>query len=136
VRKANCLEHHVDDFDGEVRYFRDVLDCPEVMYVPNQLASFKVADNLIVLVLPRSEDHPPYTNLRGETIDISVDLDEVDSLFEKLKDKGAKIRQPPITQPFGVRTVYFETPGGLTIEYEAPTTDEGAQLLKQVFGEA
>jgi uncharacterized glyoxalase superfamily protein PhnB len=106
------------------------------MYVPNQLASFKVADNFIVLVLPRSDDHPPYTNLRGETIDISVDLPEVDALYERLKEKGAKIRQQPITQPFGVRTVYFETPGGLTIEYEAPTTEDGAKLLKQVFGEA
>ncbi len=135
MMKANCLEHHVDDFDAEVQFFRDVIGCPEVMYVPDMLASFRIADNFIVLVLPRDRSHPPYTNLRGHTIDISVDLSEVDGLYEKLKDKGATIRQPPITQPLGIRTVYFETPGGLTIEYEAPATEAGAKLLKQVFGE-
>jgi predicted enzyme related to lactoylglutathione lyase len=134
--RANCIEHHVDDFDGEVRFFRDVLGCTENVYVPGTMAAFKVADNFVVLVLPRDSAHPSYTNLKGETIDISVDLPEVDGLYERLKDKGAAIRQPPVTQPMGIRNFYFETPGGLTIEYEAPTTEAGAQLLRQVFGEA
>jgi predicted enzyme related to lactoylglutathione lyase len=135
MMRANCVEHHVDDFDGEVRFFREVLGCPENMYVPDTLAAFKVADNFTVLVLPRDAAHPPYTNLKGETIDISVDLPEVDALYERLKDKGADIRQPPITQPAGIRNFYFETPGGLTIEYEAPTTEDGARLLKKLFGQ-
>jgi len=134
--RANCIEHHVDDFDGEVRFFRDVLGCTENVYVPGTMAAFKVANNFVVLVLPRDSAHPPYTNLKGETIDISVDLPEVDGVYERLKDKGAAIRQPPVTQPMGIRNFYFETPGGLTIEYEAPTTEAGAQLLRQVFGEA
>lgn len=133
--KANAIEHHVQDFEAEVAFFRDVLGCRENMYVPNTLAAFKVADNFTVLVLPRDPAHPPYTDLKGETIDISVDLPEVDALYERLKDKGAAIRQPPMTQPLGIRNFYFETPGGLTIEYEAPTTEAAAQLLKQAFGE-
>jgi hypothetical protein len=135
VLRANCIEHHVDDFDGEVDFFRNVLACPENMYVPNTLAAFKVADNFVVLVLPRDPEHPPYTNFRAHTIDISVDLPEVDARYETLKSRGASIRQPPITQPMGIRTFYFETPGGLTIEYESPTNEAGAQLLKQIFGE-
>jgi catechol 2,3-dioxygenase-like lactoylglutathione lyase family enzyme len=134
MRRVNCVEHHVDDFDAEVRFFRDVLECPEVMSVPDTLASFKVADNFIVLVLPRDPSHPPYSNLKGETLDISVDLPEVDELYQRLKAAGATIRQPPITQPAGIRNFYFETPGGLTIEYEAPETEAGAQLLNRVFG--
>jgi len=134
MMKANAIEHHVQDFEAEVSFFRDVIGCPENMYVPDTLAAFKVADNLTVLVLPRDPAHPPYTNLKGETIDISVDLPEVDALYERLKDKGAAIRQSPITQPVGIRNFYFETPGGLTIEYEAPTTEAAAQLLKQAFG--
>ena len=134
MRRANAIEHHVDDFEAEVRFFRDVLECPENVYIPNTAGAYKIADNLTVLVLPRDQGHPPYTSLRGETIDISVDLDEVEPLYEKLKAKGAVIRQPPITQPSGIRHFYFETPGGLTIEYEAPTTDDGAKLLNQVFG--
>ena len=133
--RANAIEHHVEDFEAEVLFFREVLGCPQNMYVPNTLAAFKVADNLTVLVLPRDPAHPPYTNLRGETIDISVDLPEVEALYERLKDKGAAIRQPPVTQPVGIRNFYFETPGGLTIEYEAPTTEAGAQLLKEAFGQ-
>ena len=134
MKRANAIEHHVEDFEAEVRFFRDVLECPENVYIPNTAGAYKVADNLTLLVLPRDQGHPPYTKLRGVTVDISVDLDEVEPLFEKLKAKGAEIRQPPITQPTGIRHFYFETPGGLTIEYEAPTTDDGAKLLNQVFG--
>ena len=136
MKRANAIEHHVEDFEGEVRFFREILGCTENMYVPNTVGSFKVADNLTVLVLPRDPAHPPYTSLKGITVDISVDLADVDALHEKLKAKGVAIRQSPITQPMGVRTTYFETPGGLTIEYEAATTTEGAQLLDKVFGYA
>jgi len=114
--RANCLEHHVTNFDAEVTFFRDVLECPENLYVPDTLAAFKLADNFVVLVLPRDETHPTYSNLKGETIDISVDLPEVDSIYDRLKSKRADIRQPPIDQPIGFRSFYFETPGGLTIE--------------------
>ena len=133
--RANAVEHHVEDFDTEVVFFREVLGCPENMYVPNTLAAFKVADNLTVLVLPRDPDHPPYTSLKGETLDISVDLPEVDARYERLKEKGAAIRQPPVTTPHGVRTFYFETPGGLTIEYEAAATQDAAELLRRLFGQ-
>jgi predicted enzyme related to lactoylglutathione lyase len=135
MMRANAIEHHVDDFEAEARFFREVMGCPENVYIANTAASFKVADNLTVLVLPRDPTHPPYTKLRGETIDISVDLADVEVLYERLKEKGAAIRQPPMTQPTGIRHFYFETPGGLTIEYEAPTTEDGAQLLKKVFGQ-
>jgi catechol 2,3-dioxygenase-like lactoylglutathione lyase family enzyme len=132
--RANCVEHHVADFDREVTFFRDVLACPENMYVADVAAAFKVADNLTVLVLPRDPGHPGYTDLKGITIDISVDLSEVDARYEVLKTKGVAVRQPPVTQPTGVRTFYFETPGGLTIEYEAAATKEAADLLNKLFG--
>jgi hypothetical protein len=135
MKRANCLEHHVDDFEGEVTFFRDTVGCPEVMYAPNTAASFRIADNFILLVLPRDPEHPPYNNFKAATIDISVDLPEVDSLYETLKGKGVEIRQPPVTQPLGIRTFYFESPGGLTIEYEAPANEQGEKLLKQVFGQ-
>ena len=68
-----------------------------------------------------------------------MDLPEVDAIYERLKAKGAVIRQPPLTQETGVatgiRNFYFETPGGLTIEYEAPATEAAAQLLKTAFGQ-
>ena len=138
MRRANGIEHHVEDFEAEVRFFREVLGCAETAYVPATAAAFKVADNFTVVVLPRDPAHPPYTNLKGETIDISVDLPEVDALYERLREKGATVRQPPITHATGIasgiRNLWFETPGGLTIEYEAPTTEAAAQVLEQVFG--
>jgi hypothetical protein len=133
--RANAIEHHVDDFEAEVRFFRDILECPENIYIPERLAAYRIADNFSVLVLPRDPSHPPYAEFKGETIDISVDPAELDGLYDRLKGKGAAIRQPPIDQPSGIRNFYFETPGGLTIEYEAPVTEAAAQLLRRVFGQ-
>lgn len=132
--RANAVEHHVEDFEGEARFFRDILGCPETMYVAETVAGYRVSDNLVVLVLPRDPSHPPYTEVKGITIDISVDLPEVDSRYEALKGRGVVIRQAPVTQPSGVRTFYFETPGGLTIEYEAPSNERAAGLLDRLFG--
>lgn len=134
MRRANCIEHHVEDFDGEVRFFREILGCKENFYMPGGPASFQIADNFCVLVLARDPAHPPYASLKGETIDISVELSELDGIYEELRAKGAVIRQEPVTQPAGIRNFYFETPGGLTIEYEAPTTETAAQILDKIFG--
>ncbi|HZP26708.1 MAG TPA: VOC family protein [Dehalococcoidia bacterium] len=132
--RPNAIEHHVDDFDVEVRFFREKLGWPENIFVPGRLAAFKIGEGFSVLVLPRDPAHPPYSSLKGETIDISVDLAELDPLYEALKAKGVAIRQPPVDQPSGIRNFYFETPGGLTIEFEAPATETAAQLLDRVFG--
>ena len=132
MTKANGLEYHVEDFDKEVQFFKDVLKCPTVTDVPGRMASFRLADNFVVLVLHKDPTHPPYTSLRGLTIDITVD--DVDGLYRELAARGLKVRQEPVMQPSGIRNFYFETPGGLTIEYERPTTEQAAATLKRVFG--
>ncbi len=130
--RANGIEYHVEDFEKEVTFFKDVLKCPVVREVPGRLTSFRLADNFVVLVLQRDTAHPAYTNLRGLTVDITVD--DVDAKYEELKARGLTPRQTPVMQPSGIKNFYFETPGGLTIEYEHPTTPQAEATLKGIFG--
>ncbi len=80
------------------------------------MASFKIADNMNIIVLPRDPTHPKYAEFRGETI--CLDVPNADELFKEVTAKGVKVRHGPVTQPSGMRNFFFETPGGLTIEYE------------------
>ena len=115
--KLNALEHHAADFGKEVDFFKNVLACPVLREAPGHMASFQIAENLVVIVFPRDPDHPPYGSFRGETL--CLDVPEVDALSEALKARGAQIRLGPTTQPSGLRNFFLETPSGLTIEYGA-----------------
>jgi catechol 2,3-dioxygenase-like lactoylglutathione lyase family enzyme len=116
MAKLNALEHHAADFDKEVDFFKNKLGCPLVREVAGRMASFQIADDLRVVVLARDPSHPPYASFRGDTV--CLEVPEVDKLCEQLKAKGVTIRYGPVTQSFGMRNFFFETPGGLTIEYE------------------
>ena len=115
MAKLNALEHHAADFEAEVAFFRDVLACPLLREAPGRLASFQVADGFVVIIFPRDASHPPYGSFRGETL--CLDVPNVDEVSEQLKARGATIRLGPTTQPSGLRNLFLESPGGLTIEY-------------------
>ena len=113
---ANGLEHHVVDFNAEVEFFKNKLKCPVNREVPGRMVSFKIADNMNIIVLPRDETHPEYAKFRGETV--CLDVPNADEMFKEVTARGVKVRYGPVTQASGMRNFFFETPGGLTIEYE------------------
>lgn len=118
MAKLNGLEHHVHDYDKEVDFFKNVLGAKLNRESPGRSASFQLADNFNIVVLPQDPSHPGYSGFRGETI--CLEVPEVDQLSQQLKSKGVKLRVEPGDQRFGVRNFFFETPGGLTLGYQTP----------------
>lgn len=54
---------------------------------------------------------------------LSVWVDDVDALYERLRAQGADVRQPPTTFEWGVRELNVADPDGHRIRFSTATTD-------------
>ena len=123
MAKLNALEHHVEDFDKEVNFFKNVLGLQPTREMPARMAAFAIADTLSLVVVARDPSHRAYSNFRGDTVCLQVP--EVDSLYASIKAKGVTPRSAPTDQRMGVRNFFLETPGGLTLCYQTPFPARG-----------
>ena len=118
MAKLNALEHHVEDFDKEVNFFKNVLGIQPNREMAGRFAAFQIADTLSLVVVARDPSHPAYSNFRGDTV--CMEVPEVDNLYASLKAKGVNPRSAATDQRMGVRNFFLETPGGLTLCYQTP----------------
>jgi uncharacterized glyoxalase superfamily protein PhnB len=61
---------------------------------------------------------------------MSLWVDDVDALYEELRERGAEIRQPPTTFDWGVRELNVGDPDGHRLRFSMPTDrpPDGVQL--------
>jgi Predicted enzyme related to lactoylglutathione lyase len=79
----------IDDFDGGVTFFKDVLGLPHLFSAPPQMAFFQCGDvRLLVGVLPKGEPAQ-----RGSAIYFRVA--DIHATHETLEARGVKFRAAP-----------------------------------------
>jgi predicted enzyme related to lactoylglutathione lyase len=54
---------------------------------------------------------------KGSLAGVIFNTDDVDALFEKVRQSGAEVMQEPIDQPYGVRDCAFRDPSGNHIRF-------------------
>jgi predicted enzyme related to lactoylglutathione lyase len=54
---------------------------------------------------------------KGSLIGVIFHTDDVDGLFERVRQSGAEVMQEPIDQPYGVRDCAFRDPSGNHIRF-------------------
>ena len=58
--------------------------------------------------------------------DLSIEVDDLDAVFEAMRAAGFAIAYGPADEPWGVRRFFFRDPDGLPLElYEAETGEGG-----------
>jgi catechol 2,3-dioxygenase-like lactoylglutathione lyase family enzyme len=62
--------------------------------------------------LGECEDAAPASELGDHSYVAYVTVDDVDGLYAELVSRGAPIRTPPETKPWGMRELALETPDG------------------------
>ena len=117
INKINATVLFVENFDACVKFYRDTLGL-KVKESDVGFTSFDVAgQELAIMDLPTacqmiSEEviQPQEKGVRR--VLLAAFLDNTDEAYEALKAKGVQFIKPPITQPWGQRTAYFNDPDG------------------------
>ena len=89
-----------------------------LMHTPNQQAE-------ISFLLPNHPTQQPFFHAayNGNGMYLTIEMDEVDALYEELKKKGVEIKVEIRDEPWGDRHFSIEDPNGIGIDivkYSAP----------------
>jgi len=61
----------------------------------------------------------------GKGVSMHVFVTDLDALFTELRDRGARIVQPIVEQPWGTRDFRVSDPWGNVLKFTEPQEDEG-----------
>jgi catechol 2,3-dioxygenase-like lactoylglutathione lyase family enzyme len=103
----------VADMERSLRFYRDVLGF-EVQFTNGDPVSFAVMKQ------GGAELHLSIQPGKAGSLHAHLMIDDLDSVYERLRQAGAAVRQPPKVQPWGLRDVVVADPDGNTFEIAQP----------------
>ncbi len=101
------------DVDRLVRFYTDLLDAEEAVRFPEDGALFYVGLRIGTSILGITTDSAPPQG--AQRILLSVDVDEVDPLLERVEGLGGRVLNPPNDMPWGQRVAHVQDPDGNTV---------------------
>jgi len=69
------------------------------------------------LAFHRLTKAPP---LSRSTVEVHLEVNDVDKVYSSLKSKGVKFDDPPANRPWGTRSAAFKDPEGFVVEIVGP----------------
>lgn len=128
-RKVNSIVLFVQDFEKSLAFYRDTLGL-EVAQLEPKFVAFKMdGQDFALNAIPEAaemvnvplESFEPQTG-KVDRVLLCANVDNVDKAYETLKAKGVEFTMPPVSQPWGIRAVYFKDPEGNIWELKHPLT--------------
>jgi catechol 2,3-dioxygenase-like lactoylglutathione lyase family enzyme len=124
VAGVSAVTLFADDLDAAKRFYREVFELP-VYYEDQSSAVFRFGDVLInLLVSSEAADlvgaEAVGSARAGTRAQFTIEVDDVDSRAEVLRERGAEILTGPIDRPWGIRTLAFRDPAGHVWEIAGP----------------
>jgi predicted enzyme related to lactoylglutathione lyase len=101
----------VRDLPRSTRFYIEVLGFQRDFDDPDGGWSFLSRDNFKVM-LGECPDERPASETGDHSYAAYLLVDEVDSLYEEIRSKGAEILSAPVTEPWGMREFGIRTPDG------------------------
>jgi uncharacterized glyoxalase superfamily protein PhnB len=117
----------VKDLAGCTAFYRDILELKMQESDPVS-AGFSLGNHYLILL-----DISSAANLIGSEVEdlrlkggartlLAAEVQDIDAIHEKLKNKGVTFLKPPINQPWGLRTAHFTDPEGNIWEINQPVS--------------
>ncbi|HMC68403.1 MAG TPA: VOC family protein [Mycobacteriales bacterium] len=115
----------VEDLDAARSFYRDVLGVA-VHYEDRESVVFAFGSTLVNLLVTAAapeliEPATVAAQDSGNRFQLTVDVDDVDAMCERLTARGVALLNGPINRPWGVRTASFRDPAGHIWELAQPT---------------
>jgi len=114
LSKLSYLTLWVVHFDQVKKLYKDALGLP----VAEENENFIMFDTKgSRLAFHRLTKAPP---LSRSTVDVHLEVNDVDEVYSSLKSRGVKFDDPPTNRPWGTRSAGFKDPEGYVVEIVGP----------------
>jgi lactoylglutathione lyase len=115
-KRIGALTLFVEDLPATRQFYLDVFGLP-IHYEDEVSAVFDFGNTLVNLlqVTEAPELIEPATvggPSSGARLQLTIDVDDVDAICERLRDAGVELLNGPVDRPWGVRTAAFRYPAG------------------------
>lgn len=107
---ANLVRIFSSNWSEAVEFYRDILELP-LSHIDEELGWAQFDLDSIDLGLERCDaTEPECAELVGRFVGLSIEVDDIDSVFEHLTRKGVEFVEPPEQQPWGGTLAHFKDP--------------------------
>jgi catechol 2,3-dioxygenase-like lactoylglutathione lyase family enzyme len=106
----------VEDLAASTRFYEGVFGLP-VFFEDPQSAVFKFGDTLVNLLKVDAareliEPAAVASSDAGSRVQFTIEVDDVDAMCTRLRERGVELLNGPMDRPWGPRTASFRDPGG------------------------
>ena len=101
-------------FDETMRLYKETLGLPVAEENPNFIMFDTKGSRLAFHKLPKGH------RLDRQTVELHLEVDDVDDVYSSLQRKGVKFSDKPANRPWGTRMASFHDPEGYTVEIIGP----------------
>ena len=123
-KRIGAITLFVEDLEAAKSFYQDVFGLSVLMEDP-QSTVFNFGNTVVNLlvtsaaaeIIGSSPIGGPVAGARGQ---ITIDVDDVDSVCAELAQRGVRLENGPMDRPWGVRTASFLDPSGHSWEIAQP----------------
>jgi len=100
---------HTDQIEAAKKFYEDILEL-EILMDHGWIRTYGTETKMSIQISFANEGGS------GTSVpDLSIEVDDVDTAFTKMKEAGFKIEYGPVDEPWGVRRFYVRDPFGKLI---------------------
>ncbi len=125
IRKVSAAVLFVEDLEACMKFYRDKMGL-EVVFSDDTSYAFRMDDQDFALVKlsagveMMNEEVLSVQQNGGRRVLLCADVEDADTAYKTLTDRGVTFIKPPISQVWGWRTAYFADPEGNLWELRQP----------------
>jgi catechol 2,3-dioxygenase-like lactoylglutathione lyase family enzyme len=105
-------------FEETRKFYKDVLGIPVFEENPSFIMFDTTGSRLAFHKLPKGP------RLDRQTIELHLEVDNVDEIYASLQKKGVKFDEKPENKPWGTRMASLRDPEGYTVEIIGPLRED------------
>lgn len=115
IQHVSAISLYVADVQRSKAFYQRIFEA-SVVHEDDQNIVIKM-DNLFLNLLDMKLAYAPTSPDRGPLpLELNIWVDDVDSAYEALKERGVSFLAPPADQPWGMRNATFFDPDGHRFE--------------------
>lgn len=120
LRRLSYVTLWAVKFDQTKRLYKDILGLPVSEENPNFIMFDTKESRIAFHKLSKGP------KLDRQTIELHLEVNDVDEVFQSLQRKGVRFEEKPANRPWGIRMASFRDPEGYAVEIIGPLKEDAS----------